>query len=155
AKWAALLSGVGVGLLYVALLGCLWLFADLMVSRGHVPSFRDLSRQDQDNFRIWWESLPEADRNALVADVGLVPDGTWAELSEPSFDPRKLLAVRQELAWRAYLYRTLHDKVSGSAAVLVLPAFRDLRPADQEAFEKQWADLKPEDRLAALEAAGI
>ena len=34
AKWLAHLAGAGTGLVYVALLGVLWLFADLMVSRG-------------------------------------------------------------------------------------------------------------------------
>ena len=72
AKWAALLSGVGLGLLTIALLGCLWLFAELIVNRGHIPSFRDLARRDQDNFRLWWAGLPEAERNALVSNVGLV-----------------------------------------------------------------------------------
>lgn len=155
AKWAALLSGVGLGLLYIALLGCLWLFAELMVNRGQIPSFQDLSRLDQEKFRLWWAALPEDEQSNLVKAVGLVPDESWKELAEPSYDPRKLLPLRQELAWRAYLYRTLREKVSGSASVLVLPAFRDLRPIDQEAFEKEWSARTRDERLAALEPVGF
>ena len=43
AKWATLLAAAGTGLFYVALLIVLGLFADLMVYRGQVPAYRDLT----------------------------------------------------------------------------------------------------------------
>jgi hypothetical protein len=80
------------------------------------------------------------------------PPTSRAELSEPC-STRKLLAVRQELAAR--YSPDAREKVSGSAAVLVLPAFRDLRPIDQEAFDKQWTEQRAGGAPAALEAANI
>lgn len=40
AKWVALAAAVGTGILYVALLAVLALYADLMISRGEILSFR-------------------------------------------------------------------------------------------------------------------
>src|SRR4051794_10859114 len=50
ARWGAHLSGAGVGVVAVVLLGVLWLFADLMVWRGRVPDFNDLPPMQQRRF---------------------------------------------------------------------------------------------------------
>ena len=50
AKWSALVAAVGTGILYVGLLFVLFLFADLVVSQGHVPAFADLPDDQIDWF---------------------------------------------------------------------------------------------------------
>ncbi len=58
AKWSALIAAVGTGVLYVALLVVLALFVDLVVSRGEIPSFRDLSPAAKEYFWQRWTDLP-------------------------------------------------------------------------------------------------
>ncbi len=50
AKWSALVSAVGTGLLFVGLLIVLALFADLMVNRGEIPCLANLSPRERDAF---------------------------------------------------------------------------------------------------------
>src|SRR5262249_20284355 len=49
-KWAAYVAAVGTGIVYVALLAMLWLYVDLMVYRGQLPTFHELSHREQDRF---------------------------------------------------------------------------------------------------------
>jgi ATP-binding cassette subfamily B protein len=51
AKWTAHIAAVATGLVYVAMLVVLWLFADLMVSRGRLPTYRELTPREQADFR--------------------------------------------------------------------------------------------------------
>jgi ATP-binding cassette subfamily B protein len=136
AKWSALLAGVGVGLLYVALLVVLFLFADLMVHRGQVPGYRDLSRTDQGNFQQYWHDLTPEDRAAQLLDVGIDPQtvSEWAKIADTA---DKGLAFETVL-WRAHLFRLLRDKVGSTAASLVLPAYRDLPPEQEKLFRDFW-----------------
>src|SRR5262245_57721285 len=57
AKWTALAAAVVTGLLYIAFLFVLGLFADLMVTRGQIPAFRDLSESDRVQFQKHWDEL--------------------------------------------------------------------------------------------------
>src|SRR5258707_2767607 len=68
AKWSALLAAVGTGVLYVALLVVLWLFADLMVSRGRIPSFSDLPDQQQEELLARWTPSEPEQRQKLQAE---------------------------------------------------------------------------------------
>ncbi len=72
AQWTAHAAGVGSCLIYVALLVILWLFADLMVSRGRLPTYHDVPQAAQDRFRAEWNSLPPpppTDPRPLAADA--------------------------------------------------------------------------------------
>ncbi len=71
AKWSAHVAAVATGLCYVALLGVLWLFADMLVYHGQVPGFRVLSQSDQDRFLLEWSNLPEEDRIKRLEAVGI------------------------------------------------------------------------------------
>jgi ATP-binding cassette subfamily B protein len=138
AKWASLLSGVGTGLLYVALLVLLWLFADLMVHRGSFPQYPELPRADQERFHDAWRGLPPTEQKEYLERLGL-PEAVAqpvASAAADNFD--NLTPSRQALVWRGYLNRTLCDRVDGLAGALVLPAFRDLPAPEQDAFAASW-----------------
>jgi ATP-binding cassette subfamily B protein len=66
AKWLAHAAAACTGLVYVALLAVLWLFADLMVYRGHLPSFHDLPLSVQGDYRKAWKELSESDRETFL-----------------------------------------------------------------------------------------
>jgi ATP-binding cassette subfamily B protein len=60
AKWAAYVAGAATAVLYIALLVLLILFTDLIVHRGQLPAFRDLSTQEQTRVLQGWDNLRES-----------------------------------------------------------------------------------------------
>jgi ATP-binding cassette subfamily B protein len=116
AKWAALFAAVGSGLLYVALLITLGLFADLVVSRGQIPAFRSLPPDRQVAFVADWQALPEAERRQALEGGGLAPEriGPLA-----GADPAALPPADQDLLWRAHVRQFLDTRVGPDAAALV------------------------------------
>jgi len=50
AKWLALLSSVAAAVLFVALIVLLAFFTDLVVNRGEIPSYQDLTRAERNAF---------------------------------------------------------------------------------------------------------
>jgi ATP-binding cassette subfamily B protein len=132
AKWAALAGAVGTGVLYVALLMVLGLFADLMVNRGHIPTYRELSDARQDDFPDDWQEIPLAERTLLLNRVSGPPSTEdkreilvreWSPLPTPArrralekmrlirpgndmlvtANPRQLSPVEVDRVWAAYL----------------------------------------------------
>jgi ATP-binding cassette subfamily B protein len=104
AKWSALLAAVSSGVFYVALLVVLGLFVDLVVSRGVIPSFRDLSPAEDVYFANQWEAISANDLSKATAAV--VPQGVHR--------------IEGELRWRVQLYDLLDEQVGPDAAKLVV-----------------------------------
>jgi ABC-type multidrug transport system fused ATPase/permease subunit len=122
AKWSALAAAVGTGVLYVALLVILGLFADLMVNRGQIPSFHDLStgaQGAQESFFAGWESLEATPRQEYLRRLRL-DEGKIKRLS--TANPRTLPQPDLELLWRSQVCHQLQDQVSAAAASLVADA---------------------------------
>ena len=67
----AVLTAVGAVLTYVLLLLLLYLFVDLLVWKGEVPSYAQLSAAQKQQFWTEWQARPEADRQAAVSRLGL------------------------------------------------------------------------------------
>ncbi len=111
AKWSAIAAAVGSGVLYVVLLLVLGLFADLLVTRGQVPSYASLNATERASFlRPWYELDDEEQRRRLLRELGL-PENA---------------APTEEQKYHASVYRLLEERVGPAAANL----FRDLRSAD-------------------------
>lgn len=70
AKWAAYLAAVASAIFYVGLLAVLWLFADLLVYRGQIPSYRALMRNDQERFLQTWSDIEDKERKDRLEAVG-------------------------------------------------------------------------------------
>ncbi len=135
AKWTALAAATATGILYVALLIVLWFFADLMTHRGQVPPYADLVEQEQVVFKQKWIE----ENGTSLKDLGLDSSARFKDLA--TADPRTLAPEDQQFVWRAYVVRLLHERVGGAAAVVVLPAFRELPAVEQRAAEQQWKKL--------------
>ncbi len=124
AKWSALAAGVGTGILYLALLLVVGLIADLMVSRGQIPSFADLPRSEQDAFLKRWASQTEVQRFQSLKESG-VDDKTARELARAVDPETKAIDVsrvgpkEQERLWRHHVTELLEKRVSPEAANLL------------------------------------
>ena len=109
ALWLAHSSALASGVLYVALLVLLGLFADLVISRGQVPTLRELPSQDQVNI----ENLPTAEVRDYLTAIGVEP----VEASRISREsPAKRTARENELLWRGYVAQLVDQRVSPQAA---------------------------------------
>ncbi|HYT94414.1 MAG TPA: ABC transporter ATP-binding protein [Gemmataceae bacterium] len=81
AKWAALLAGVGTGVLYVVLLLLLGLFLDLTINRGDIPAYQKLSSPEQRAFRDEWKEPLSRFSPTTLQDTTLKDDAKqWAQL---------------------------------------------------------------------------
>lgn len=126
AKWSALVGSVLSGLLYVALLLVLALFADLMVNRGEIPCLDHLPIGEKDRF-LAQLALPDeaAERKQLQDDwrkkaqaLG-VDDAYLLNLlhaDAPDKLPWKDQEIRHALLWYVELPDRLEDTVGPSAA---------------------------------------
>jgi ATP-binding cassette subfamily B protein len=152
AKWTALTAAVLSGLLYVTLLMVLGLFADLMVYRGRIPAYRDLSPQAREAFQQRWQGWSADERQARLQET-FVPTSVAAELASAE-DFTKMSPAAQSLAWRGQLNRFLYARVNSIAAALTLPDYRDLPESAQVAFQKEWAARPAEERDEALSLFG-
>lgn len=124
AKWAALVAAVSSGILYVALLVVLGLFVDLVVSRGVIPSFRDLTPAEKDCSWQHWAALSPEDRQKALQESGVADPNRAAYLA--AADPQAMTPANQELRWRGQLYQVLNEQVGSDAAKLVVG-----RPLDE------------------------
>ncbi|MFL5242457.1 MAG: ABC transporter ATP-binding protein [Gemmataceae bacterium] len=143
AKWTALVAAVGTGLLFVALLGLLWLFADLVVYRGTIPSFAELGPNEKAVFQKKWL---DQDKGESLKSLGLAgPSDRFEELT--TAEARQPLPQEEETLWRAHLYTFLRDKVNGTAGAQALPAFRDLAGPEQDFVIHEWQALPDKETL--------
>jgi ABC-type multidrug transport system fused ATPase/permease subunit len=120
-KWGAILSSVGVAITYVLLLVILYLFVDLLVWKGEVPDFTQLSAARKQRFADEWAGWSETDRADAVRRLNLSPPlaRTVAEDQKlgSGWDP-----VVWESRWRAGVYLILKHRVNDAAADAYLPA---------------------------------
>ncbi len=115
AEWTAYIAGAGSCLVYVALLMVLWLFADLTVSRGRLPTFHDVPVREQNRFLEEWSKLPAPETAA--------PEGeAQAPAVEPSTNER---VARLKLAG--------YDEASSMQLASLAPA-ADMNPTDLDAL---------------------
>jgi ATP-binding cassette subfamily B protein len=124
AKWLALAAGVGTAVFYVGLLAALWLFADLIVNRGIIPDYEELSERDRHSFAQTWAAVGPEDKAALLRDVGV--DEQRAQTLAATNPDADDVAPRDRqlmwhLMWRAYVPRLLNDRVGADAAALARP----------------------------------
>lgn len=109
AKWAALVAGACNGLVLVALLTVLWLFADLMVWRGRVPTARELSPFQTARLEALWAGYSAEKRQAI--DAGLA-DRKFEQMSRDE----------QERVWKEIVRDVLTTRVAPEAAERVVHA---------------------------------
>jgi ATP-binding cassette subfamily B protein len=86
----------------------LGLFADLVVSRGQIPSFRDLPQQDHANLA----ALPASEVRDYLLAIGV----TQPEAERIGREDSSKRSIREnELVWRGYVAQLFKERVSPAA----------------------------------------
>ncbi|MBP3954321.1 ABC transporter ATP-binding protein [Gemmata sp. G18] len=130
ARWAALVSSIGAAVTYALLLLLLYLFVDLLVWRGEIPTYAQLSATRKREFADEWAGRSDADRAEAVARLG------WPVLRAKRLEARTdedlkplakaqgeehLFADEWEARWQSGVYLALRDRVNQAAADNYLP----------------------------------
>ena len=115
----AAVGSVGAAVCYLLLLLLLYLFTDLLVWKGQVSSYAQLSNTRKAEFAAEWAARPDDDRASAARRLGLageVAGRVAAADPDPAPTPGEW-----ELRHRAGVYLALRDRVGPDAADLYLP----------------------------------
>lgn len=118
-KWGSLIGSVGACLCYMLLLVLLYLFVDLIVWKGEIPTYAQLSSARKNAFASAWSGRPVEERREAVQRLNL-PPAQAARVAGDDVKPEPT-AAEWELRWRAGAYLTLRARVNQSAADAYLP----------------------------------
>lgn len=112
AKWTALAAAAGTGIVYVALLIVLWLFTDLLVYRGRLPTFHSLTPVQEARFYREWNALDMEGRRARLETIGL-EENLRDRLAEMRLGDPNAPVPRDEVRtiWRAQVGHILTTKL--------------------------------------------
>lgn len=157
AHWGAAVSSVGAAVTYALLLILLYLFVDLLVWRGEIPTYAQLTAAQKKEFADEWAAHSDADRTDAVGRLGWSDVNRTKRLVAKSDEDLKPLAKSKaeehlfadewEARWHAGVYLALRDRVNQAAADTYLP------PAGWERVEKLESadpDAKPQFGLLSL-----
>ena len=146
AKWSAAAAGVAAAVLFALLVLVLGLLADLVITRGRVPTMAQLAVAEQDRVAAEWANLADDDRAEAAVHVGTpaLADATpavpvparftaealkeWATERKLAADPYLAAAAENELRWRASVWHLLKSRVGREAADSVVPPVAGGRP---------------------------
>ena len=162
ARWGAVLSSVGATITYILLLLLLYLFVDLLVWRGEIPTYAQLTATRKREFAEEWAKRSEEDRVQAVARLGW-PEARARRLAAANDEELKKLAKNDaeerlyadewEGRWHAGVYLALRDRVNASAAEAFLPVVPtkwDKDAQDAEPAEEPAHDTRPRFGLLSL-----
>lgn len=130
AQWTAIVSSVLTAILFLGLILLLSLFVDLVVSRGEVPCYLQLSAAEQSAFRTA-ATLPEDADAAQPVKAGV--HGTLDAMGMPDSElkgwfagePAGKLSYRERaLLWYVHVAQHLQDSVGEDASAHVLAKLR-------------------------------
>jgi ATP-binding cassette subfamily B protein len=112
AKWVSIVAGAVSAFVFVCLLGLLWLFADLIVSRGGLPDAHDLTFPQRERFEKEWA---QASQEVRLERLQAVRDPAASELAAKDIDALDLKNSKDreiyDRLWRARLGQILKDRV--------------------------------------------
>lgn len=135
AKWVAIGAAAATGVFYVALLGVLSLFAELLVYQGRVQAYREQPRPRQEQFQQQWGALTSEQREQRLRAVGCINSPALDVLTSTRF--ADLLPGEQAFVWRTEVFRIIQERVGGSAAARVLPSYWELPVRMRDHFSTQ------------------
>ncbi len=119
-QWGTRASSIVAAVTTLLLLLLVYLFVDLMVYKGLVPKFAELSPARQREFVAEWSARPESDRNESIHR--LTTNETMASRLAAGGELSPAPTVAEwELLWRSGIYLALKQRVGQAAADAYLP----------------------------------
>jgi ATP-binding cassette subfamily B protein len=119
AKWTAHAAAAGAGVVYVALLVILWLFTDLLVYRGQLPTHHSLTPLQQTRFYAEWNALDVGERQKRLQDLGYLDEERIQRLARLPLENLDLSSetVRADLRtiWYAQVRHILLTRLGAEA----------------------------------------
>ncbi|MFM8273293.1 MAG: hypothetical protein ACKODX_13340, partial [Gemmata sp.] len=156
ARTGVLVCSVGAAVAYPLFLLLLYLFVDLLVWRGEVPSYSQLTPAQKREFATEWAGRADADRAEAVGRLGCSAyrgkrlEARTDEELKPlarTKNEEHLFADEWETRWHAGVYLALRDRVGQAAADVYLPAAGGERA---EAAEPPDPNSRPQYGLLSL-----
>ncbi|MGH7227211.1 MAG: hypothetical protein ACRELF_28680, partial [Gemmataceae bacterium] len=119
AKWTAHAAAAGTGIVYVALLVVLWLFTDLLVYRGRLPTSHSSTPLQQNRFYNEWNNLDATERFNRLHQAGITEEMAKRGFTEEKLkqlannpdDSRTLPRDDLRVLWRAQVRHILVDQL--------------------------------------------
>jgi ATP-binding cassette subfamily B protein len=115
----AALGAAGAAIAVVPLLILLYLFVDLLVWKGQIPAYHQLTAAKQREFADEWAARPDSDRAESVKRLGLTE--LHAKRVASSDTHASITASEWEQRWEAGAWLALRDRVSPEAANAAIP----------------------------------
>jgi ABC-type multidrug transport system fused ATPase/permease subunit len=148
ARWGAIVSSVGAAITYFLLLLLLYLFVDLLVFRGEIPTYAELTTAQKAEFAAEWEKRPVTAREEAAGRLFLddrtkqrVAAANSEELKEKKLtrgdEDKHPTADEWAARWRAGVYIALRDRVGQSAADFYLPSPEQVKEMAAAAAAKE------------------
>ncbi len=124
ARWVACAAAVGSALCLAVLLLLLALFADVIVHRGQLPAFRDLSADEQTRVLNEWATINDAEKSQKLAPLHLAPEqvASLVKVNDEALTAPERAADRAtvgEVLWKSEVHKLLAENVSPKASELV------------------------------------
>jgi ATP-binding cassette subfamily B protein len=119
ARLAAAAGSIAASTAYLALLFLLYLFVDLLVWKGEIPSYADLRPARKIAFAEEWTARSEVDKADAVKRLGL-PESSRSRVAAAELK-RPPTPAEWEWRWRAGAYLAIRDRVGAEAADAYLP----------------------------------
>jgi len=138
-KWLAYVTAVLSAVMIVCLLGVLWLFVDYMVSRGHVPSFVELSYAQQQTVRDRWTAADQDKRKQWLTAAGYSESEQKNLLTATG---EELRTASLERIWEEMVWDTLDRRCGRSAAYEVFE--------EDPSRPSQWRMLRDDHGILSL-----
>jgi ABC-type multidrug transport system fused ATPase/permease subunit len=152
ARWGAIISSVGAAVTYFLLLLLLYLFVDLLVWRGEIPTYAQLSPARKQAFAEEWDRWAPSERTEAVSRLGW-PEARAARLiaaNDEELKANKLVKGKAdehlfedewEARWRAGVYLSIRQRVNQRAADTYLPPLE----VTLEKWAREHAQDKPKE----------
>jgi ABC-type multidrug transport system fused ATPase/permease subunit len=110
-KWLAILSAAGVGLSFAMLIILLGMFADLMISRGLIPTYADLNDAERQKFCDAWNLWSNEKRQQVVAQWP-IPETLRPDVAGPA----EVTDRHTPLRWKVFVADLLENRVGVDVA---------------------------------------
>ncbi|HEV3143157.1 MAG TPA: ABC transporter transmembrane domain-containing protein, partial [Gemmataceae bacterium] len=116
AKWMAMITAAATAVVHVALLVVLFLFADLIISRGQFPEYSELTDSERQQFKDEWRAMVPETRLQAVQDFPVTHDPAVREIVASTADKDWDAPGAAPKRWKIFIGQWLQSRIGPYAA---------------------------------------